>query len=48
MKQLGLEGLDPAALKKMDVVDNREELAEVGAAVGKEVQLEHLGSFVRA
>jgi uncharacterized protein len=48
LRTLGLEQLNPAALRKMDDVDNAEELASVGSAVGKEVRLEHLGGFVRS
>jgi hypothetical protein len=48
LKKLGLERLNPVELRKMDVVDNADDLALVGTEVGKQVELKHLGSFVRA
>lgn len=48
LAQLGLGDLDAASLRKMDAVDNAGDLAQVGAEVGKEVDLSHLGGFVAA
>lgn len=48
LEKLKLGQLNPAALRKMDVVDNAKELAMVGAAVGKEVELQHLGGFAQS
>jgi hypothetical protein len=45
LRQLGLEGLDPNELRKMDDVANLPQLQQVGAALGERVSLTHLGRF---
>ena len=46
LAKLRLGQLNAASLRKMDKVDNADDLGLVGAQVGKEVDLKHLGSFV--
>ena len=46
LAKLGLDRAKAASLRKMDKVDNIADLAAVGDAVGKEVDLGHLGGFV--
>ncbi len=45
LAELGLRGLNPRELRKMDEVANLPELETVGEALGKRVSLAHLGSF---
>ena len=45
LAQLKLGHIDPERVRKMDSVDHIGELAEIGAALGAEVDLAHLGSF---
>ena len=45
LRQLGLDGLDPNELRKMDDVANLPQLRQVGAALGERVSLTHLGPF---
>ena len=40
---LGLTGLNPRKLRKMDDVDNVADLRMVGTALGRHVNLDHLG-----
>ena len=47
LTKLGLAHLNPKQMQKMDAVDNIDELREIGAALGREVDLEHLGPFAR-
>ncbi len=46
LKQLKLRGIDAKRMGKMDDVENIDDLAKIGAAVGKTVDLAHLGDFV--
>jgi hypothetical protein len=48
LAELGLPNVDPAQVRKMDSVDHVDELQQVGRAVGRLVDLAHLGTFVRA
>jgi|tagenome__1003787_1003787.scaffolds.fasta_scaffold20860101_1 predicted acylesterase/phospholipase RssA len=48
LDQLGVGDLDATRLRKMDDVDNVDDLVRVGAALGKKVDLAHLGSFAVA
>lgn len=48
LKQLKLKGLNAERMRKMDDVDNIDDLSKIGVAVGKTVDLAHLGSFVEA
>ena len=44
--QLKLTGIDADRMRKMDDVDNIDDLAKIGAAISKTVDLAHLGDFV--
>ena len=46
LKQLELSHIDAAQVRKMDSVDHIDELEEIGSAVGRLVDLDHLGAFV--
>jgi hypothetical protein len=48
LTQLKLTGIDATRMHKMDDVENLDDLAKIGAAVGKTVDLAHLGDFVTA
>ena len=43
LAELGLTGLNPRKLRKMDDVDNVADLMTVGSALGRRVNLDHLG-----
>jgi len=45
LAELGLRGLAPHQLRKMDEVANLPDLETVGEALGERVSLAHLGSF---
>ena len=48
MKQLNLTGIKADKMRKMDDARNIDDLTKIGAAVGKTVDLAHLGDFVTA
>jgi uncharacterized protein len=48
LAQLDLEGINAERMRKMDDADNIDDLAEIGAALGRKVDLAHLGHFVTA
>ncbi|HUA03436.1 MAG TPA: patatin-like phospholipase family protein [Solirubrobacteraceae bacterium] len=48
LKQLKLRGVNADKMRKMDETGNIDDLAKIGAAVGKTVDLAHLGHFVTA
>jgi uncharacterized protein len=48
LKQLKLKGINADKMRKMDDSSNIDDLARIGAAVGKTVDLAHLGHFVTA
>ncbi|MGO9972715.1 MAG: patatin-like phospholipase family protein [Solirubrobacteraceae bacterium] len=48
LRELELEGINAERMRKMDAVDNVDELARIGAALGRKVDLAHLGRFVTA
>ena len=48
LNQLKLKGINANKLRKMDDSSNIDDLAKIGAAVGKTVDLAHLGHFVTA
>lgn len=43
---LGLPKVDPKAVSKLDSIDAMDQLEQIGTEVGKQIQLEHFGSFV--
>ncbi len=45
MKELGIAGIDPTALRKLDSIDHIDGLVRVGQALAKKFKLEHLGGF---
>ena len=46
LARLGIAGLDAKAVRPMDAVAQADNLALIGARVGEQVDLAHLGSFV--
>jgi predicted acylesterase/phospholipase RssA len=46
LEELGLAGLDPKKVARLDAVDRLDDLQEIGRAVASRVDLAHLGSFV--
>ena len=43
---MGLDGIDPRKVSKLDSVDALEDLARVGQKLAEVVKLEHFGPFV--
>lgn len=48
LEELGLGGIDADRVRKMDDVDNVDELAQIGDALAGKVDLAHLGTFATA
>jgi uncharacterized protein len=48
LADLGLEGIDAKRMRKMDDVSNVEDLTRIGEALGRRVDLAHLGGFATA
>src|SRR5436305_969994 len=46
LNKVGLGGIDPGKVSKLDSVDYVDDLRRVGRKVGEEVKLEHFGEFV--
>lgn len=45
LNKLGYEKIDPENVQKLDSIEHMDELLQVGRAVGKQVSLDHFGSF---
>ena len=46
LRKMGLDGIDPRKVSKLDSVDALEDLARVGQKLAEVVKLEHFGPFV--
>lgn len=44
--EMGLGGIDPAAVAKLDSVEHIDDLSRIGRRLGEEVSLAHFGTFV--
>jgi len=46
LEEIGVTGIDPKPLQKLDSTDSMDELARVGQSLGEKFDLAHLGKFI--